>query len=453
MNNIDVLKTRKAEYLSKTALARKNLSSVIDEGSFVELNAFSFTKGDFYDGVNGEAGVITGYATVDGFPVYVIAQNKEVLNGGLSKCGLDKMTACLEKAILNETPIIYLLESNGVQVSEGVSLLEGIAKLVNASNALKDVAPQFVIATGDVLGSTALIASNADFTFVVKDACVSYASPAVISATGENVDKKAVANAKSGLKTFAVSSIEDAKSKILDILSLLPRFSGYEVDTNDDLMRSAPVLNEKAEAEAIISATFDDGKFVKMNESFVPSVITGVGRVGGISTASIIMGGGEEGVEITLDVALKIKNFANFARDNALPVVMFINSVGIKKDVDTANSSVMTELMNALYNLSELKRVSVVYNKAIGLGYLFASKSLGSDYTYAYAGSKISLLDGVEGISATYGTVDPEEVQALASKYEASQDSFGSAKIGLVDNIIEPEFTRQYVISALQMIL
>ena len=75
------------------------------------------------------------------------------------------------------------------------------------------------------------------------------------------------------------------------------------------------------------------------------------------------------------------------------------------------------------------------------------------EYTYAFAGSKISLLDGFAGVSATFGTVDPEQVNELADKYAEIQDSFNSAKIGCVDNVIEPEFVRQYVISALQMII
>ncbi len=452
MNNIDLLKSRKAQLLSNSKNVRKNISNVVDEGSFVEINAFIFNNSDF-EGSACESAVITGYATVDGYPVYVVAQNKAVLGGGLSKDGIDKIIACLNKAYESEIPVIYLLESNGVQMREGVRVLESISSLLKASSDLKDVAPQFVIATGDVLGSSALLASNADFTFIVNDACVSYASPSVLSATKNSADKKSVSNSQNGVKTFAVKTIEDAKSKILDVLSVLPRFSGYEIDCDDDFMRSQPSLNVKADANTIISATFDSGKFIKLNEEYLPSIITGIGRVGGISTAGIIMDGGEDGVDITLDVALKIKNFAIFARDNGLPILMFVNCNGIKQDLITSNSPVMAELMNAFYNLSEVKRVTVVYNKAIGLGYSFASKSLGSDYTFAYAGSKISLADGYAGVSATFGTVDLTEVENLSNKYEEIQDSFNAAKVGCVDNIIEPEFTRQYVISALQMIL
>ena len=107
-----------------------------------------------------------------------------------------------------------------------------------------------------------------------------------------------------------------------------------------------------------------------------------------------------------------------------------------------------------LYNLSSLKRISVVYGKAIGFGYTaFASKAFGSDYTFAFADAKISLMDGEAGVMASFGTVDSEEVANLKQQYIDSQDAFNSAKIGCVDNVIEPEFVRQYVISALQMVI
>ena len=338
-------------------------------------------------------------------------------------------------------------------MGEGVGVLEGISNLLQASNALKEVVPQFVIATGNVLGSTALLASNADFTFKVNNACISYASPKVISASVDGGLGDDVANAKNLVKTFNVNSLDEVKAKILQILNVLPKFSGYEVDCSDDFMRSSPALNEGADAESLIKATFDNGEFIKMNEDYANLVITGVGRVGGISTAGIVFDCGAQGVDITLDVVIKIKNFVAFAIKNNLPVVTFVNTNGIKVDQETSNSPVMVEFMNMLSNLSALKRVTVVYGKAIGLGYSFASKSLGSDYTFAFAGAKIALLDGYAGISATFGTVDASEIEKLSNKYLEEQDGFNSAKLGCVDNIIEPENVRQYVISALQMIL
>lgn len=454
MNNIEILKSRKAEMSQKTADVKKDIATIIDEGSFVELNTFSFAKNEFYGSEVDGLGVVTGFATIDGFPVYVVAQNYKVLDGGLSKAGCDKACECLSKAYDSKVPVVYLLNSKGVQVGEGVAVLEGIANLLRYSNELKGLAPQIAIATGDVLGSSAILADNADFTFVVGNACVSYASPAVISASKEGETKDTVAKAKNGLKTVGIDGLEDAKAKIVEILSALHKDSAYQIDNGDDFNRTAPSLNANADVDGLISATFDNGSFIKMNEGYVDDVTVGVGRVGGIATAGIIMGGGENGVDITLDVVLKIKNFANFVYANELPVVFYVNSNSLKLDACVCNTPVMTELMNMLDTLSALKRVTVVYGKAIGMGYTaFVSKAFGSDYVYAFAGAKISLLDGFAGASATFGTVDAEKLSELETKYADAQDAFNSAKLGCVDNVIEPEFARQYVISALQMIL
>ena len=164
--------------------------------------------------------------------------------------------------------------------------------------------------------------------------------------------------------------------------------------------------------------------------------------------------GGENGVELTLETVLKIKNFANYVVDNNLPLLTFVNNKGIKADVVTANTSIMREISNMLYALGQTKRVSVVYGKAIGLGYsAFASREFGNEYTYAFADAKISILDGEAGAAVEFGTIDPERLDEVKDQYAESQDAFNAAKLGCVDNIIENEFVRQYVISALEMLI
>ena len=89
MNKIDLLKTRRAKLLEAGKEIREKISLLADEGSFVELDAYSFSHNEFYgEDAEGE-GVVTGYATVDDKPVYIVAQNVKVLSGGVSKanCG------------------------------------------------------------------------------------------------------------------------------------------------------------------------------------------------------------------------------------------------------------------------------------------------------------------------------------------------------------------------------
>ena len=106
------------------------------------------------------------------------------------------------------------------------------------------------------------------------------------------------------------------------------------------------------------------------------------------------------------------------------------------------------------FNMLESGKVSVVYGKAIGLGYtLFASKSVGFDYTCAFANAKIALFDDVQGAQIELAN-DGADKAALAAKYaDENADPFNAAQGGYIDAIIEPQFVRQYLISSLQMLV
>ena len=119
MDKIQLLEARKAAIFEAGKEIRSQISSIVDAESFVELSAFSFSKNEFYtENTEGE-GVITGFATVDGFPFYVVAQNDRVFDGGISVANCDKIVKCLDLAEKNQTPVIYLLSSRGVQLGEG----------------------------------------------------------------------------------------------------------------------------------------------------------------------------------------------------------------------------------------------------------------------------------------------------------------------------------------------
>lgn len=458
MNKVDLLKARKLKLFSASSDVRKKIEQVIDESSFVELDIYAFAKNDFLgENVDG-LGVVTGYATIDDNPVYVVAQNAKILNGGISKANCEKIVRCMTKALQDDMPIVYILESQGVQVGEGVGVLEGLGNVLGVMTALKGSVPQFAIVTGDLFGTAALIAANADYTFVTKDGCISYASPAVIAATSKTpVTKECIGGAKAvnGVGTFFVKDIDEAKLNISKIMTTVPAFGGDIVDCDDDMNRSTPALNNGADAKAVIEATFDKGSFVEMNSAFASEVKVGIGRVGGISTAGVVFDGGKEGVELTLDNVLKVKNFINYANENSLPVVLFLNTKGISTGISVAKSFVMTEVVNLMIAISNASIVSVVYKKAIGLAYsLFASKGMGIQYTYAFADAKISLLDGEAGVAAEFGVISEDKLDELKEKYaDEAQDALSAAEIGCIDNIIEPEFVRQYVISALQLLV
>ena len=454
MDKIQLLEARKAAILEAGKEIREQISSIVDADSFVELSAFSFSKNVFAEtDVHGE-GVVTGFATVDGYPFYIVAQNFQVMQGGISKANCDKIVKCLDAAAKDETPIIYLLNTYGVQVGEGIGVLEGLGKLLMRASQLKGIVPQYVIVHGDVYGSAAILAAIADATlFVDKKSVLAINSPFVLSAKeGKSLSKEEVggikAHAKSGLASIAVASISEAKEKIVALNDIL---SARMVDA--ELNATLPVLNEAATAENMLSV-FDYS--IELGAENCSDVKTLLGRIGGISVAAILFDGAEDGVELKACNLAKIRTFTEYAGYHSLPLVMFANVKGIAPTMCVNNSRVMKETVEYLEYLDAVDsgKISVVYGKAIGLGYtLFASKSVGFDYTCAFANAKIALFDSVQGAQIELASEGSDKV-ALSQKYaDENADPFNAAQGGYIDAIIEPQFVRQYLIASLQMLI
>ena len=458
MDKLGLLKTRRAELLQSGKEIRSKLAEIIDEQSLVESDSYYFSKNEFYgEDVPGE-GVVTGYATVNDFPCYVVAINPQVLSGGITNAGCRKIVKCLDKALSVSAPVIYLLSSKGVVAGEGVSALEGFSELLSAMDELKGNVPQFAVCMGDVFGQASIIAAMADYTYYFKDTCVAYGSPLVIAAkSGKALEKSAVggsaANKYNALTTFEVESLSEVKNSISNILDVLPDYGGMSLETMDDANRSAPQLNVKADAASLIKAVFDDNYFIELNKGFAKEVVTGIGRIGGYSAAAIVFEG-EEGVELDKNNIAKLKDFLYYCDENGLPVVTFVNTLGLKNDLETSNSTVLKDVASLVYALkTDTPKINIIYGKAVGLGYtLFGSKTFGVDYSYAFANAKVALFDSNVGaeLEVVAKGGDYEEIK---SRYEANEmDAVNAARCGYIDDVIEPEFVRQYVISALQML-
>ncbi len=452
MDKIQLLQARKAQLTEASKEIRTHVNEIVDEESFVELSAFSFSKNDFY-GENAEGeGVVTGFATISGYPFYIVAQNFKVLNGGVSKANCDKIAKCLDVAEKNATPVIYLLNTQGVQVGEGVTVLEGLGKLLLRSTQLKGVVPQYVVVDGEVYGSCALLAGIADFTFFMNKSVLAVNSPFVLSAkSGKNVAKEEVGGAKAlnktGVPSFEVENYADVRANIIAISELM------DMPMMDaELNESVPVLNDMVNAETIMGV-FENA--MEVCASYEPEVKTVLGRIGGIAVASVIFDGGEDGVELNAGKLAKIKNFAEFACCYGLPFVTFTDVKGICPCTCVNNSRVMKETAEylSLLDTIDTAKIAVVYKKAIGLGYsLFASKSVGFDYTCAFANAKIALFDSVAGAQIELNDEKADKAKLVEKYADENADPVNAAKDGYIDAIIEPQFVKQYLIASLQML-
>lgn len=457
MDKISLLQKRKKQLLDAGKQIRADINSLIDEDSFVELSSFSFSKNEFYgESAEGE-GVVTGFATICDYPFYIVAQNSAVLSGGVSKANCTKIEKCLDQAEKTSTPVIWILSSLGVRVGEGVSVLEGLASLILKASQMKGSIPQYLIVNGEVYGQISLLAGICDFTyFIDKKSALCPNSPLVLSAkAGENLSNFAVGGAagleNAQLATFTVKNFAEIKKSITEINEIISK----PIIDSDEMNASLPALDKKADAKAMV-AVFDKSSAIELGASYCPEVKCYFARVGGIAVAAVLFDGAD-GVELTAQNVRKLKDFAEFACCYGLPYVTFVNTLGIKSDLATNNSLVMKELGEyiSILDCIDSAKISVVYGKAIGLGYtVFAAKSMGYDYSYAFANAKIALFDSVQGAEIEFSGDKKIDTAKLAAKYaDENSDPVNAAQGGYIDNIIQPSFVKQYLTASLQMLL
>ena len=219
-----------------------------------------------------------------------------------------------------------------------------------------------------------------------------------------------------------------------------------------ELNQSAPALNENVSTDNLLSIFENVIEIGAMNE---PEVKTVIGRIGGIAVSAVIFDGGDKGVELTAEKMAKIKAFAELACCYGLPFITFTDVKGICPCMQVNNSRVMKEITEYLSMLDTIDtaKIAVVYKKAIGLGYsLFASKSVGFDYTCAFANASIALFDGVQGAQIELGNEKVDKADLAARYADENSDPIHAAKNGYIDAIIEPQFVKQYLIASLQML-
>ena len=458
MDKIKLLQDRRNKLLSAGKAIREDIAALVDSESFVETSVFSFSESEFYDGTAEGEGVVCGFATIDDCPYYIVAQNVAVLNGGVSKANCQKIVKCLDQAEKNGTPVIYLLSSGGVRVGEGVNVLEGIAELILKASRLKDSVTQYLVVNGEVYGQASLLAGICDFNFFVEGKSVlALNSPMVIAAAGnaqltkEKVGAYEALN-KTCVATFKVKSLAEVREKVVAVNELVH----VDVSDCDQLNLTLSKLNKCTDAEELMQV-FDKGSVIELMAGTSKDVKCCLGRIGGISVAAVVFDGGEEGVKLCPGRMRKLTTFATIASQYNLPYVTFVNTLGAKESPEVANSSLILEISEYVRIIDSMNsaKISVVYGKAVGLGYtLFAAKSMGYDYTYAFANSKIALFDSVQGAEIEFNASASENKDKLIAKYaDENSDPVNAAKGGYVDNVIEPAFVRQYLIASLQMLI
>ncbi|MGI6701625.1 MAG: carboxyl transferase domain-containing protein [Christensenellales bacterium] len=465
MNKLKALEQKIKDIKAASKNIREYLNDILDEKSFVETDVY-LSGSSYIDDkeVSGE-GVITGYASIGGRPVYLFAQNYDVLKGSFSKAQGDKIIKTINQAVKNSSPLIAVIDSDGARVGEGVRVLEAYAAVINALVIASDDIPVISVVKGNCSGLISALVALSDFTLMSKDASMSLAPPSVVlaksninGALSENLGAK-FHMSESGFSNSVYENTKELKAKLSEILSV---FDSDIINPADDPNRVSAALNKGISVKTLLDALTDNGKFIPYSVDNAAELKLGFGQVNGIM-CGIAISDSSVSQHLTIQAIDKFNRFIELLDKFNIPLITLVDSAGIESSLIYERGGLAFNYANLMKSLSisSMAKVAVICGKAIGAAYsALAAKSIGYDYVLAFAGAEVSPVDAQVAVNLLYtdeikNSKDPVAARKkIESRYsEEGADALIAAREGYIDNVIEPAALRPYVSSALLMLL
>lgn len=440
-------------YTSATKKIRKTLDAVIDENSFVELDAFIGGNNELGE-FKGE-GVLCGFASLGGNDIAVIATNPEVFEGGISKRGAEKIERLVKRAVGTGIPLVSFIDSAGARVLEGIDALYGYGLILSSFAKAYGEVPVFTVNCGKNFGMLSYLSGLSDLCISFERAQTATSSPLLLTASaGDGKDRstaKALA-ASTGSITNIVKTTDELKSLLDKAICLY----GDCAQSEDDPNRVGKTITAKTNPSVIIEEIFDAGSLLEIRALYAPEVITALASLDGVTVGVVSVKG-----RLASNGGTKITEFINSISGFNIPVVNIVNCSGIIVDYKQESDSLMRSISDVIYAYAnaEIPKIAIITGEAIGAAYsVLAAKGV-FDYTFAWDKAHIAPLEGSAAARLLYGkeiskAKDAAEAEKkLAKVYDDENSAMTAAEKGYLDNVIFPDHSRQYLIAALQTMI
>ncbi|MBQ0819402.1 methylmalonyl-CoA carboxyltransferase, partial [Microvirga sp. HBU67558] len=152
--------------------ARERIELLLDKGSFEEFDMFVEHRSTDFGmekvKIPGD-GVVTGWGTVNGRTVFVLAKDFTVFGGSLSEAHAQKIIKIQDMALKMRAPIVGLFDAGGARIQEGVAALGGYGEVFKRNVIASGVIPQISVIMGPCAGGDVYSPAMTDFIFMVRD--------------------------------------------------------------------------------------------------------------------------------------------------------------------------------------------------------------------------------------------------------------------------------------------
>ena len=426
---------------TKSGNNASSLSTLFDDGSFTELDRF--TK-------NGEndCDIVTAYGLVNGVMTFAFLQNKGV-SGAMGRVLSAKIEKLYSLALKVGAPVVAIYNSDGAHIDEGIEAMEAYGALMSKIAALSGVVPQISVIAGDCVGSAAVMASMADVVIMLENAQMYVTSGSILK--NDKVGSADVA-AKNGTAAIVTDTLENAFLKVAELVTFLPQ-NNLSVPFASEYVPSTATV-DSSDAVKAVEAAVDAESFCELYKEQAPLVKVGFARVNGVSVGV----GATNGEKLDCNAAKKLARFVRFCDAFSIPVITFVDSLGIKNDADDELSGGVkcTAQLVEAYAEATTAKITVVTGAACGAAYIaLASKAAGIDSVFAWPTAYISALEPDTAVEFLMkdGLAEGKTRDELKAEYiDTTASAFAAAEKGFIEDVINPIETAPKLAVCLDML-
>ncbi len=459
--------------------ARERVTRLLDpQGRWLEIGLL--VAHDQYDGQAPSAGVVTGLGQIGGRAVVVVANDATVKAGSCWPETIKKILRSQEIAMRQRIPIVYLVDSAGVNLPYQGGVFPGqygAARIFFYNSIMRRYlrVPQIAAVMGPCIAGGAYLPALSDVIFMVEGTSfMGLGGPNLVKgATGQTVDAETLGGARTHTATSAVAHYRakddaDCLKRIREYVDRLPR-TAPGMTNGRPAKRAGATLYDllppdhrmSYDVRAVLEGILDAGALEEFQPEVGPEMICGHGAIAGRTVAVIANSRGmikgapgqapKIGGIIYTESAEKVAYFIENADRERIPLLFVQDVSGFMIGTEAEHSGIIragARFVEAMATAT-VPKIVLTLNHASGAGYYaMAGQGFDPDFILSWPTGRMGVMEGESAIQAVYGAdaAKPENaaaVDAMRADYDQQLDARFAAARGFVDAVIAPDQTRE----------
>ncbi len=469
--------------------ARERIPLLLDSDSFF-LEIGLLIAHDRYEGEAPAAGVVTGVGRVDGREVVVVANDATVKAGSWWPETIAKILRAQEIAMRCRIPIVYLVDSAGVNLPYQGGVFPGqygAARIFYYNSIMRRYlrVPQLAAVMGPCIAGGAYLPALSDVVVMVEGTSfMGLGGPNLVKgATGQVTDAETLGgaythNAISGVAHYREADDPSCLERLRRLISDLPPQrtlpairSGVPPgrDAGDVYHILPDDHRQPYDARELLACIVDGGSIEEVQADYAPEMICGHARIDGIPVGIIANARGlmrgpaggppKFGGIVYAESAEKVAYFIDTMNRHGTPLLFVQDVSGFMVGTDAEHSGIIRSGARFVEAMATavVPRVVLTINHASGAGYYaMAGQGFDPDFIFSWPTGRMGVMEGESAVMALFGTQleklkqegeEPEadlaaSMDAVRAEYEEQLDARYAAARGFVDAVITPEDTR-----------